>query len=236
MSYRTFGVVVAGLLVVTLRAVEAQDVVSSWYPIHVGDHWTYEHETRDGSQGGGIINPEITRWRTEETIVSSVATPDGVLLVKHVQALNPNSGVEERHYLVHQDCVYALDERLLLASEQAGRPLQALDQNGQLTQAFRSELTSGDFPADFCFPLETGKRWGKLSEEMRSVVGIDNDAPIPSDARGQTFHLSAHPGSGETDDIWFAKGVGVIREQWVHHGTYEETRLDLIRFDPWWSR
>jgi hypothetical protein len=62
---------------------------------------------------------------------------------------------------------------------------------------------------------------------------VEHDQSAPG--RGPAFHvksISSYPGSGVSVDIWFAKGVGVIRELQVHHGTYGEERTTLIEFDP----
>jgi len=50
-----------------------------------------------------------------------------------------------------------------------------------------------------------------------------------------TVHItsaSSYLGSGMTADIWFEKGVGVVREEEIHHGTIGEERNQLLRFEP----
>jgi hypothetical protein len=50
----------------------------------------------------------------------------------------------------------------------------------------------------------------------------------------KTFHItsiSAYPGAGVTVDIWFEAGVGVVREDEIHHGTIGERRIRLLRFE-----
>ena len=86
---------------------------------------------------------------------------------------------------------------------------------------------------DFCVPLVVHKTWGAPNglpnwgvarpEEAKDweAVGIKLHDPA---APGQqnTVHvtnISSYPGSGMTVDIWFEKGVGVVREEEVHHGT-----------------
>jgi hypothetical protein len=51
----------------------------------------------------------------------------------------------------------------------------------------------------------------------------------------ETFHvanISSYPGAGFTVDIWFAKGVGIVREDDIHHGTIGDVRTRLLRFEP----
>jgi hypothetical protein len=51
----------------------------------------------------------------------------------------------------------------------------------------------------------------------------------------ETFHIrsiSSYPGSGVTSDIWFEKGVGVVREEDIHHGTIGDSQTRLLRFEP----
>ena len=44
--------------------------------------------------------------------------------------------------------------------------------------------------------------------------------------------ISAYPGAGVTADIWFEKGVGIIREEEIRHGTIGERRSSLPRYEP----
>ena len=66
------------------------------------------------------------------------------------------------------------------------------------------------------------------------VAGVKAHTPSAPDGQ-KTFHvtsISGYPGAGITVDIWFAKGVGVIREDAIHHGTLGEERIRLLRFEP----
>lgn len=243
--YRGLALIV-GLVTVDWTSVVAQDVVPSWYPAHVGDTWVYQHESRDGTRPwtspGGIADPQIERWKTEETILGLVPILQGTFLTKRTRVLdheisagcNPCNDdgwkrdiLAESHYLIHQDCLYALDGSLL-ALDVKGHALRALDQDNHLRPEFDQELASGDFPPEFCFPLELGKRWGKLPEETWEVTGVNSVEPMAPDG-GRTFHLVSYPGSGEVADVWFTPGVGIVQEASIHHGTYEETDAVLLR-------
>jgi hypothetical protein len=51
----------------------------------------------------------------------------------------------------------------------------------------------------------------------------------------KTFHvtsIASYLGSGMTADIWFEKGVGIVREELIHHGTIGEDRTRLLHFEP----
>ncbi len=111
----------------------------------------------------------------------------------------------------------------------------------QLSPEFRQELSAGHLSPDFCFPLTTGKTWGAsnfmnfgFSSEDWKVEGIVlGDRFSPN--KGTTFHIvsnSAYLGSGMTGDIWFQKGIGVVRQELIHHGTIGENREQLVRFVP----
>jgi len=52
--------------------------------------------------------------------------------------------------------------------------------------------------------------------------------------RNRVYVISIPPylGSGMTAEIWFEKGVGMVREEEIHHGTVGETRTRLVRFEP----
>jgi len=79
--------------------------------------------------------------------------------------------------------------------------------------------------------------WGVIRPEQAKdweVAGISaRDSSAPSGQK--TFHVTAisgYPGSGMTVDNWFAKGVGIVREEEIHHGTIGEYRRHLLRFEP----
>ena len=114
-----------------------------------------------------------------------------------------------------------------------------------LTRQFVEALRTYSSP-DFCFPLSVSKTWGAphglpdwgviRPEDARDwrVVGTRIHDPFAPDGRS-TFHLkniSSYPGSGMTVDVWFEKGVGVVREVAIHHGTIGEEKTRLTRFAP----
>jgi hypothetical protein len=116
----------------------------------------------------------------------------------------------------------------------------------QLTPAFLKGLSVGYLAPDFCFPFIVHKKWGAphglpnwgvvRPEDAKDweVVGINAVDPSAPD-RQRTFHIAAissYPGAGMTVDVWFEKGVGVVREEEIHHGTIDEVRTRLLRFEP----
>jgi hypothetical protein len=208
----------------------AQDVVNAWLPTHIGDSWTYQREERNGGDGGGIAHPEIARWRVEETIKGSIAIPEGVLLRKQIRAVDPIPVEVRRHIpgiqelqesydLIRGNCVYRVEK-------------QVDPTRGQLASEYRKELLDGRLSPEFCFPLTKGATWGRgpdtspAEEFVWRVIGINADPFGPSD--GTTFRLSTHAGSGKQVDRWFEPGIGVLQEIREHHGTYEESRLQLL--------
>jgi hypothetical protein len=209
-----------------------QSVVSDWLPSYAGDKRIYEHETRDDNSG--IAHLEVHRWKTEETAVGSWPVPEGILVGRRVRIIEgspPPDWVHserERAYLIRGDCVYL--------SELDGDP-----HDHQLARAFRQDLLAGHLSADFCFPLVVGKAWGAPhwtewrapsdAKDWRVAAKEARDSPNPQ--KDDTFHItsaSSYRGSGMTADIWFEKGVGIVREEEIHHGTIGEERTRLLRF------
>jgi hypothetical protein len=213
----------------------AQDGVADWFPVHVGDKWIYDHETRDDT-GQGPAALEIHRWKTEETIIGSWTIPEGILVGRHVRVTegSPRRGYRvdlDPAYLIQGDCLYRLGTGNWEPSYR------------RLSPDFLTWLSVGEISADFCFPLVMHKTWGApnwggirpASEakdwEVEEIIKRDQSAPD----RQTTFHItstSSYLGSGMTSDIWLEKGVGVVREEQIHHGTIGEERIRLLSFEP----
>ena len=206
----------------------AQDIVSVWLPTHIGDSWTYQREERNGAEGGGMAHPEIARWKVEETIKGSIAIPEGVLLRKQIRALDPipvevrrhipgTKEIDEAYDLIRGNCVYSV-----------GQQVDA--KRVQLAPEYQKALLSGGVSPEFCFPLKQGATWGEGAgnspDYVWRVVGINADPFGP--ANGTAFHFSTRAGSGTIVDRWFEPGIGILQEISEHHGTYEESRLQLL--------
>lgn len=62
------------LFIVDCAATHAQDAVLSWYPLEVGNSWTWQDEALDGDWA----HPTFERWIMEQTIIS--IAPDAELV------------------------------------------------------------------------------------------------------------------------------------------------------------
>ena len=202
----------------------AQDELRSWVPANPGDTWIYQSEFRDGATGG-IAHPKITRSRVEETVVRSTTVPEGTIVVRRLRTLNGKASAgesRERAWLIHGDCLYDLER----GDWNAGHP-------DRLSADFSKALPwdGGEAVRVFCFPLSAAKTWNKESGHEWSVADVKDHDPSSPD-KGKTFHVSSYIGSGLTENVWFEKGVGIVKETAVHEGTYEETRDQLLLFEP----
>jgi len=197
----------------------AQDELRFWAPTHPGDTWIYQRES------GGGSNPTIERWRTEETVVRSAVVAEGTIVVRRIRILSgkpPVAQAKEQAWLIHGDCLYDLDP----GDWDPRHP-------NQLSPAFSAmpPWNGGEHVRVFCFPLGDGKTWGKESGHEWRVADVNNQDPSSPD-KGKTFHVSSYIGSGLTEDVWFERGVGIVRETDVHAGSQEETRLMLFEPGP----
>ena len=193
----------------------AQDVSSSWYPVHAGNRWIYEHEYRYGSSR----NPQVTRWQTVETISGTLAIPEGTVVLRDVKVEGDIPGgwlqsvYGESHYLLRNDCLYFLNG-----------PQFWNDQQRNLQPQYRAQLLAGDVEPEFCFPLELGKTFGKDSPPgwvPSRVVGT-----------GEAFDVLVHLFYADETHLWFKKGTGITALSDRHNGTYGEYRIRLVRFEP----
>ena len=187
--------------------------------------------------GLGRKHLEVHTWITEETVSGSWTVPEGTLVGRQVRVIEGSPGLRvdpSPAYLIRGDCVYAS------FGETSWGP-----SSHQLTADFRNGLAVGYVSPDFCFPLTLQKKWGAphglpdwsvtRPEEAKDweVVGSKTD-DASAHAKGPAFrivNISSYPGAGVTVDIWFEKGVGVVRLDQIHHGTVGEVRMQLVRFE-----
>jgi hypothetical protein len=216
-------------------AAGAQNAVADWFPLRAGGTWTYEHETRDQT-GVGVQNIEVHRWTTEETITGAWTIAEGTLVGRYIRIVEgaPRFGDRvppEPAFLIRGDCLYRLGANDWDPSAH------------QLAGEFLKWLNLGEWSPDFCFPLALRATWGApnwgrtrpASEAKDWEVDRIETGASPAPGNPPTFHIasiSPYLGSGMTGDIWFEKGVGIVREELIHHGTIGENRTQLVRFDP----
>ncbi len=209
-------------LCVLSMAMSAQQDPMEWIPLRVGTRWVYEHEWKSGDRS----RPDIDRWTTQETITGWMRIPEGLVVLREVRDVRPprmaHPGYlvtrDREPYLVHGNCVYAIAD----GWDAPGR---------RLRPSYREYLAQGAVSPDFCFPLQTGRKWGNNDipwrvEPAREGVG----SFLPAEYQ-QAFHIfSSHFGSGGWADVWLRKGVGVVGEHYIHNGAYDEYTKKLVSF------
>ncbi len=222
----------------------AQENPLAWFPLLVGSRWIYEHEWKSGDRN----RPDVDRWTSEETITGWVTLPEGVVVLREVtehrsstgqtahtevQLPNGQAGTvylprsapasyvvarDREPYLIHGNCIYVIGE--------------GWDrQNRRLRPSYQQYLARDALSADFCFPLQMGRRWGngdiRWSLEPASP-GVSSF--LPAEFAGAIHIFASHFGSGGWEDVWFQKGIGVVGEHYLHNGTYDEYTKKLVSF------
>jgi hypothetical protein len=229
-----------GLVFILSGQVYPQNAVTEWFPVHIGSKWSYEHETREDN-GNGIAHLETHRWKTEETIDGLRTVPQGTIVEIQVRVTDGSPPADwpahpDKAYLIRGDCLYRPED---------GETVWDRSRH-QLASDFVKGLTAGWVSPDFCFPFVMHKTWGAphglpdwgvtrpQDAKDWEVAGMTSSDPSARDGQ-KTFHvtaISSYPGSGMTVDIWFEKGIGIVREEEIHHGTIGEERSRLVHFDP----
>jgi hypothetical protein len=230
------GVCAVLLLIAAVPA--AGQIADAWFPAHAGDRWIYEH-TRREDNGGGSAHLKVYEWKTAETTIAVWTVPQGTVLERRVEVIDgappPGRRASTSAYLIRGGCLYAPEYG------ETGWDSSA----HALTPYFLEGLRTYASP-DLCFPLTVDKTWGAphglpdwgvtRPEDAKDwrVIGKKTHDPFAPE-RQDTFHvasISGYPGSGMTVDIWFEKGVGVVRQVEIHHGTIGEERTRLLSFKP----
>jgi hypothetical protein len=222
----------------------AQENPLAWFPLRVGSRWIYEHEWKSRDRN----RPVADRWVSEETITGRVTLPEGVVVLREVKEQGSSTGQAVRTkviapngqwreaelprsahpgylvtrdgepYLVRGTCIYVIGD----GWER---------QNQRLRASYQQNLVKNVLPADFCFPLQVGRQWGNGDvpwsvEPARAGVAL----LLPVEYAGAIHIFSNHFGSGGWEDVWFQKGIGVVAEHYMHHGTYDEYTKKLVSF------
>ena len=222
----------------------AQESPLAWFPLRVGSRWVYEHEWKSGDRN----RPDVDRWNSEETITGLVTIPEGVVVLREVtekdnssgqtvrtKVITPNGQLREvdqsrnAHpgylvtrdrgpYLVRSNCVYVI-----------GEGWDGLSQ--RLRPSYQEYLAKNALSADFCFPLQMGRKWGNNDvpwsvEPARAGVA----SFLPEEYAGAIHIFSSHFGGGGREDVWFEKGIGIVGEHYLHNGTYDEYTKTLMSF------
>jgi hypothetical protein len=232
-----------GSLLITFCAfsivARAQEDPLSWFPLHPGSRWVYEHEWKSGDRN----RPQVDRWITEETITGWVTIPEGVVVLREVreqgsttvpaitkQSIAPNGELrfvrgniraylttrDREPYLIHENCIY-----VIFAGWDAQRQ--------ELRPEYRKYLSEHALSADFCFPLQIGHEWGNPDVPWRVESARDGAGSFLRPEYAKAVHIfSGHFGSGGQEDVWFQKGVGVVGEHYIHNGTYDEYTKKLL--------
>ncbi len=201
----------AAVLLACASAAFSQDELKSWIPTNWGDTRIYQHES--GRE----------RWKTEETVEKPVTVPEGIIVIRGIRTFDgkPSSPRPKKEaWLIHGDCLYDLTA----GDWDPTHPKE-------LSSTFRAKLPweGGEHERVFCFPLADGKTWGKESGHEWRVAGVTDQDPASLD-KGRTYHVSSYIGSGLTEDIWFERGAGIVKEDEVHNG--EQTHSQLLFFEP----
>lgn len=219
----------------------AQQSPLASFPLQTGTRWVYENEWRSGDPS----RPDVERWTTEETITGTVATSEGLVVLREVReqgnptgktntvrVITPNGQLRElqrgKHagfvarerepYLVHGNCIYVIGD--------------GWDNQGQqLHPSYRKSLAEGVVSPNFCFPLQMGRKWGTDDIPWRVESARDRVGSfIAPEYAGATHIFSDHFGSGGLEDIWFQEGIGVVGEHYIHEGSYDEYTRRLVSF------
>jgi hypothetical protein len=206
--------------------------VRDWLPTAVGDRWIYQGEVRSGN----MDHPEVELWEQEEWTVAVETVTQGVLIRRKVSFRNHTgvgrlraSAPGESNILVHNGCVYYLEDS---PSYGHGYGWDAARQ--QLGGEFARVLAAGEALPDVCFPLQVGRTWGDPTKgrDLWTVGGLGKKKmDDPNSVAADSWRLEAHLASGDDNFVWFQKGIGVTASRTFHHGTYDDQRVRLLRFE-----
>jgi hypothetical protein len=222
-----------------LKPVGGRTIKFGHYPLQVGNAWTYRNVYKSAIGGSDAI---ITvTWLSVETIRAHVEIPEGRMIVRDctvedVQYDYP-ADVKESDVSWFKDNIGKPDcpLYLLFASGYAMEiPEWGWDDSGQtLAPTMVERLNHPDDPSwqldlaalvrgEIPKPSPTGY-WTWMSVGSESVV-------TPLGTMEDAVHLVWRANNGRINR-WFRDGVGYVKEQFRHGGSYYETDRILVDFN-----
>jgi hypothetical protein len=229
-----------------------------YYPLDIGTTWIYDqtYKTVTGVPARLIT---IT-WESEETVLAHYEYPEGILIVRRIRnrhvvhdypediAQHLLQGFCEGHPIPDEEMAYYFvrGNYLYTATE------QDWDREHQtLSQRYRQQIQHDPGTPAFFFPLEEIRVWGDRSREYEDYhqgelwkqgkgpapnpvmyywyVEEMTDVCVPLGCLQEVIPLIYRQVSGP-ERIWFKNGIGIVREQYTHQGTYLETEKVLKQF------
>jgi len=207
------------LAICLIPSVGSAAQVLDWFPLQVGSRWIYSNFSKSGDPA----KPTVRAWTTIDTVIEHRQIAEGTVVVMGVEQRGMSDGGwlaqrNQSNYLIRGECVYALHE---------GWDALKLD----LTDDYRRQLSSGAAAPDFCFPIETGQRWGNPQDWGWIAEGyVSSDRPGAAALAG-SYRIKCTWNQGPLY-VWFKRGTGIMAESYSHNGTYEEYGRVLKSFVP----
>ena len=169
---------------------------------------------------GLVVLQAVKQLGSSPERTERVIEPDGRIGQVQEPAYNRGLTAPPSPYLVRGNCVYVI---------RGGWDTQTQ----QLRPNYQKSLIEGTVSPDFCFPLQAGRKWGDVHNDIPWRVepareGVGSFLPAQYAAAVHIF--SDHFGSGGWEDVWFQPGVGVVGEHYIHNGTYDEYTKKLLSF------
>jgi hypothetical protein len=229
-----------------------------YFPLAVGNRWTYKSIDREGiGQSGGVITIE---WITEYVITGECNIPEGKVflgdfITRNVRYEYPSdsdvAGLDWFKRVPYQGPASFRTRNYLIAGNYVfGFFDQSWDAAAQgLSAQYRDDLPSAT-PV-FFFPLGVARVWSsRLSEERDYQAGLlamagKGPAPNPSTyywmvegredvlvpyGKVQNAMKLMYTANCGSSMVWFKEGLGVVKAQFIHGGSFWEEQTELIDF------
>ncbi len=230
--------VIFGLIIVvrcqTVIAAEdpLKEINASGFPLTTGFHWEYNYVSEDQDPNGKSLadpygsqdGPKVKVNRVEQTMTMQVGeiliengniradvTGNSLLIFANPESVRDYSwvyqpstgGFWEGTTSLRNDFV---DNRLGLT---AGRPLLLL-------------------------PPKIGRHWGEISEVKRNDTmyrwEVETKEVVKVPAGNFMCYRLAYRTNPDHQIIWFCPKVGIVKMQYVHHGTIMNTFIELTAY------
>ena len=191
-------------------------------PLNVGNYWAYRVIRYDGFNPNDIMTATLTMTDT----IANVEIQNEFFVATVQSERSTETLVEVRGS-------YPVTDSLQPATTQTYWLI--VDNNRVLRQDDKLDFSDLEsrVSVEFVFPLERNNEWSMFNTKdaplNREIIKVGS-ITVPAGTFTDCFYIGGDAYAGTTFEKWFCPGIGIVWENFIHHGTPYGSKRELIRY------